>query len=193
MVDNNRAFSKMKKEIERLAKKEEKKYLSLIDENHILNSSKLEQEASLKAERFYHDSLDETINETKVNLVKFKQSKQIALIEKRNSLTDEIFDDVSNELIKFGQSKDYIDWLTNTIKEIGLKEHKTSAVLYVNLETLKYKDDLSKYFDKVEVKDMLGGFIIEYGDISTTIDQSFETLINENKQWFYNNSGLMIK
>ena len=61
-----------------------------------------------------------------------------------------------------------------------------------------YKDELVKAYGlnlEVEVSDKIkiGGFIIENKATNVVVDESLDTALENQKDWFYKTSGLMIK
>ena len=63
---------------------------------------------------------------------------------------------------------------------------------------LKYADDLKKaYALPIEVEEgqqiQLGGFIIENKATNVVVDESLDSNLEAQKDWFYKTSGLMIK
>ena len=73
-----------------------------------------------------------------------------------------------------------------------------TCVLCVRKEDLKYADDLKKaYALPIEVEEgqqiQLGGFIIENKTTNVVVDESLDSNLEAQKDWFYKTSGLMIK
>ena len=74
----------------------------------------------------------------------------------------------------------------------------TDCVLCVRKEDLKYADDLKKACAlPIEVEEgqqiQLGGFIIENKTTNVVVDESLDSNLEAQKDWFYKTSGLMIK
>lgn len=191
MKDTHESFLVMKREIERLSKKEEKNYLKLLDENQSYFSNKTNEEVLSKVERNFQSKSEKIELENLSFINSYKITKDKELIKKRNSLSDEVFLEVKQELTTFVNTPEYILWVNNKLKDICFD--KASSVLYVNEITYSGMKDLFQSFEKIEVKSMSGGFIILDNSSNHTYDYSFETLIEEQKDWYYNHSGLLIK
>ena len=74
----------------------------------------------------------------------------------------------------------------------------TGCILNLRKEDMKYQKELVKaYGFDIEVKDNnqihLGGFIIENPVTHVVCDETLETALENQKDWFYKTSGLMIK
>lgn len=73
-----------------------------------------------------------------------------------------------------------------------------NSILKLRKEDLKYKDKLIKAYGmpiEVEVSDkiLIGGFIIENKATNVVVDESLDFALENQKDWFYKTSGLMIK
>ena len=63
---------------------------------------------------------------------------------------------------------------------------------------MKYKDELIKAYGtalEVEVSDKItiGGFIVKNKATNVVVDESLDFALENQKDWFYKTSGLMIK
>ena len=120
------------------------------------------------------------------------------LVEKREEYVQTIFTEVKNKLVEFVNGKDYKDYLLTHVKAVSDEYQMTDCVLYVRKDDLKYADDLKKaYALPIEVEEgqqiQLGGFIIENKATNVVVDESLDTALENQKEWFYKTSGLMIK
>ena len=120
------------------------------------------------------------------------------LVEKREEYVNTIFTEVKNKLVEFVNGKDYKDYLLTHVKAVSDEYQMTDCVLYVRKDDLKYADDLKKaYALPIEVEEgqqiQLGGFIIENKATNVVVDESLDSNLEAQKDWFYKTSGLMIK
>ena len=120
------------------------------------------------------------------------------LVEKREEYVQTIFTEVKNKLVEFVNGKDYKDYLLAHVKAVSDEYQMTDCVLYVRKDDLKYADDLKKaYALPIEVEEgqqiQLGGFIIENKATNVVVDESLDSNLEAQKDWFYKTSGLMIK
>ena len=77
-------------------------------------------------------------------------------------------------------------------------EERLKKLVEKREEYLKYADDLKKaYALPIEVEEgqqiQLGGFIIENKTTNVVVDESLDSNLEAQKDWFYKTSGLMIK
>lgn len=73
-----------------------------------------------------------------------------------------------------------------------------NSTLKLRKVDMKYKDELIKAYGmsiEVEVSDkiLIGGFIIENKATNVVVDESLDFALENQKDWFYKTSGLMIK
>ena len=120
------------------------------------------------------------------------------LVEKREEYVNTIFTEVKNKLVEFVNSSNYLEYLTSHVKAVSDEYQMTDCVLCVRKEDLKYADDLKKaYALPIEVEEgqqiQLGGFIIENKTTNVVVDESLDSNLEAQKDWFYKTSGLMIK
>mgnify|MGYP000107973786 FL=1 len=117
---------------------------------------------------------------------------------KKEKNTFKQFTEVKNKLVEFVNGKDYKDYLLTHVKAVSDEYQMTDCVLHVRKDDLKYADDLKKaYALPIEVEEgqqiQLGGFIIENKATNVVVDESLDSNLEAQKDWFYKTSGLMIK
>ena len=106
--------------------------------------------------------------------------------------------EAKEKLVEFVDSKDYKAYLIKHIEKIGKLYQMENSILKLRKEDLKYKDKLIKAYGmliEVEVSDkiLIGGFIIENKATNVVVDESLDFALENQKDWFYKTSGLMIK
>ncbi|MEI3293220.1 MAG: hypothetical protein V8R63_07105 [Thomasclavelia ramosa] len=74
----------------------------------------------------------------------------------------------------------------------------SDSTLELRQADMKYADELVKAYGialEVEVSDKItiGGFIIKNKATNVVVDESLDTALENQKDWFYKTSGLMIK
>ena len=179
MQKKDQVFLYIKDEIEKISSAEEKE---ILDE-----AKAIEQEA-------YNQLRGEASIESSAQL----EERLKKLVEKREEYVNTIFTEVKNKLVEFVNSSNYLEYLTSHVKAVSDEYQMTDCVLCVRKEDLKYADDLKKaYALPIEVEEgqqiQLGGFIIENKTTNVVVDESLDSNLEAQKDWFYKTSGLMIK
>lgn len=198
MQNIDQVFLYMKDEIERQAKNEEKAILDEVQalENEAYESMKAE--AKRDAELRLKQEVDEMSSQASTEISESHIERTKKLIAMRDKYVKDIFAKAKDELIAFTKSNEYLPFMQAKIKKIANHFEGTNAVMFVNAQDLKMKEDLMKAFGKslkVEVSDniIIGGFIIEDRESALVVDETLDFALKNQKEWFNKNSGLIIK
>lgn len=188
----------MKDEIERQAKNEEK---SILDEVKALEDEAYESmkaEAKRDADLKLKQEEEEMSSNASAEISESHIERTKKLIEKRDEYVKDIFTKARNELIAFSESKDYASFMKAKIEKVAADFTGERAVMYVASKDLAMEKELVKAFGhdiKVEANDdiTIGGFIIEDKESSLVVDETLDFALDNQKEWFNKNSGLIIK
>ena len=198
MQNIDQVFLYMKDEIERQAKNEEKAILdevkALEDEAYESMRAEAKRDADLKLkqeEEEMSSNASAEISESHIERTK-------KLIEKRDEYIKAIFEKAHEELVAFTKSADYASFMESKIKKVADDFKDSHSIMYVSAKDLAMKADLVKAFGQdidVEASDdiTIGGFIIENKESSLVVDETLDFALNNQKEWFNKNSGLIIR
>ncbi|WP_270640415.1 V-type ATP synthase subunit E [Longibaculum muris] len=198
MQNIDQVFLYMKDEIERQAKNEEKAILdevkALEDEAYESMRAEAKRDADLKLkqeEEEMSSNASAEISESHIERTK-------KLIEKRDEYVKAIFEKAHKELVAFTKSADYASFMESKIKKVADDFKDSHSIMYVSAKDLAMKADLVKAFGQdidVEASDdiTIGGFIIENKESSLVVDETLDFALNNQKEWFNKNSGLIIR
>ena len=109
-----------------------------------------------------------------------------------------VLSEFKDHVIKFVNSEGYKMYLIKHMEKISSLYQMSDSILKLRQNDTKYADDLVKAYGidlTVEVSDeiKIGGFIIENKATNVVVDESLDTALENQKEWFYKTSGLMIK
>ena len=191
MQKKDQVFLYIKDEIEKISSAEEKE---ILDEAKAIEQeayNQLRGEAEIDAKHQLDKELAEISSKASI-----EASAQLE--ERLKKFVNTIFTEVKNKLVEFVNSSNYLEYLTSHVKAVSDEYQMTDCVLCVRKEDLKYADDLKKaYALPIEVEEgqqiQLGGFIIENKTTNVVVDESLDSNLEAQKDWFYKTSGLMIK
>lgn len=196
----------MEKEImmERILKQIEK------NTNQVIDKVKNEIEESLQKELdLYHDQLeeetqlyiDQELSEIRQTLMKSdsqaKWKLKKNLLEKRNELANLLFDDVLSDLLTFRSGEEYHAYFESTLLDTIKKYDLEQGFLRVS----KSDEELAKQLLKnhhlnlvVKIDDSIhiGGFYISNLTELMEVDMTLDTKLNDQKEWFYGHSTLIV-
>ena len=198
MQNIDQVFLYMKDEIERQAKNEEK---SILDEVKALEDEAYESmraEAKRDADLKLKQEEEEMSSNASAEISESHIERTKKLIEKRDEYVANIFSEAKDKLVAFANSKDYQAYLVKHMEEIGKLYPMSDSTLELREADMKYKDELIKAYGtalEVEVSDKItiGGFIVKNKATNVVVDESLDFALENQKDWFYKTSGLMIK
>ncbi|WP_297669017.1 V-type ATP synthase subunit E [Thomasclavelia sp.] len=198
MEKKEQVFLYMKEEIERLANLEEEKILAEAKELEIEAYEQIKNEAKKDADALLAKELAEISSNASVEASLSQEEKTKKLVETREGYVAKIFKEAKNRLTEFVNGDDYKTYLIKHMEKISSLYQMSDSILKIRQNDTKYADDLVKAYGidlTVEVSDeiKIGGFIIENKATNVVIDESLDTALENQKEWFYKTSGLMIK
>lgn len=184
----------MKEELESLAQKEEATILENMKETKEKAIANIQLEVEKEIASIYQKKVVEINNQVSGMLYQNNESRKKELIITRETYTKEIFEEAKQQLRLFAATKEYQTWMEEKFKETIQNYQFEKAIVYVSR---KDQDVLSEFsFDlEIQVVDniSIGGFIIEDTNLGIRIDESLESILYNQKDWFYETSKLMIK
>ncbi|MEG0313752.1 MAG: hypothetical protein RR646_00620 [Erysipelotrichaceae bacterium] len=168
----------------------------------------LKESESLKEEALIEIEEEAKNNAKLVVLSEIKEAKSNAAIKKaaistkmkkdiigeREKLVNSVFKETKDKLVEFVASKDYKEFVVKKIskakKEYGFKD------VIILMKDSNYKELAIETYGEANFKEdediVIGGFKI-ITNTGIIIDETLDTLLNEQKDWFYNNAKLNIK
>lgn len=198
MANKEQVFLYIRDEIEKIASQEE---TEILDEAAALEKeaySQMETEAKKDAKHQLEKELAAISSNASIEAATNLEKRTKKLVEKRETLMKDIFTKAKEQLNAFVKSKDYKDYLLNHIERIGKEYQMTGCILHLKEDDMIYKNDLIKAYGfeidvKVDQQIQLGGFIIDNPDTHVIVDETLDTALENQKDWFYKTSGLMIR
>lgn len=198
MQNIDQVFLYMKDEIERQAKSEEQAILNevkaLEDEAYESMKAEAKRDADLKLkqeEEEMSSNASAEISESHIERTK-------KLIEKRDEYVKNIFDQARDELKAFVKSDEYLPFVEAKIQRVAENFKDSQSIMYVSHDDFKNKDAFVKAFGtdiEVQASDdiQIGGFMLENKASSLVVDETLDFALNNQKDWFNKNSGLIIR
>lgn len=196
-MDNTvRVLKYFRKEINDLAGCEEKQILDEVE--NIVTTSINDYKVSAKNEADYllKHNRDELSAANSRKLSELNAIKNVKLNEKRNELCEETFNEAKKALLEFAASEEYVQNTLRKIKHAVEKIDVKCGKVYVSHKDLKLAEAIKKLGDfevSENEKVTIGGFILNDEEKGLVIDESYDTLLLNQKEWYYLNSGLYIK
>ena len=157
----------------------------------------LEADAQREAGIVREQELKELQSEHAIRLSKAHEETNRKLMAKRKELSDLVFQSAKDEIKAFTKKDEYRDYLKKKASALAKRSY-TEAVFFVGKEDASLQDDIKEAYGKecevqVDADIILGGLRLECAGLGIVIDETFDTALEEQKDWFYTNSGLFIK
>ena len=195
MQNMKEIFLYMKEEIESMAKKEEEAILHDVKVLEDVAYEQMKVEAKRNADVQGKQELAEISSEAANEIATSHTERTRRLIEIREGYVKDIFEKAKEKLVTFSQSKDYPAFMENKIKEVS-SYHLDHSILF--LQDMHLKDQLvNAYGMHLEVKEdptiEIGGFKVENQENQLVLDETLDTALKNQREWFNQNSGLTIQ
>lgn len=152
---------------------------------HSQAQAKIERERMLKEQEF---------NRTVANE---RTQQRARLTDKRGAITDEVFGDAREKLTAFTESDGYADFLKKSAAGFAAVFSQGDVTVYVRPGDMRFADDIKNAFGrdcKVESSDeiTIGGCRAGVAGGSTVADDTLDTRLEAQREWFLENSGMSV-
>ena len=140
------------------------------------------------------DLLVQEFNRTVANE---RTQQRARLTDKRGAITDEVFGDAREKLTAFTESDGYADFLKKSAAGFAAVFPQGDVTVYVRPGDMRFADDIKKAFGrdcKVESSDeiTIGGCRAGVAGGSTVADDTLDTRLEAQREWFLENSGMSV-
>ncbi len=198
MQNIDQIFLYMKDEIEKQAQGEQQKILDEVKTLEEEAFASMKDEAQRDAELKLKQEEAEMSSNASAEISESHIERTKKLIEKRDEYVKAVFDEAKEKLIAFSKSADYKSFITDKVKKVASEFNYPHSVMYVSKTDLVLEKELVKAFGTdIQVKAsediMIGGFIIENKESSLVVNETLDNALENQKEWFNKNSGLIIK
>lgn len=141
--------------------------------------------------------LKEMQSEHAIALSKVHEETNRKLMAKRREIALRVFNEAIEKIKEFTMKKDYVASLNKKAKDLATTSYD-QVVFYVARKDEHLLSGLCEAFGKnsegkVDPEILVGGFRMECESKGIVIDETFDAAIDEQRNWFYTNSGLIIK
>lgn len=156
-----------------------------------------EEKAKFDSEKLIKDKLEEKRNEQTGILAKKTQDGQKKLFLERVQMTDEIFEKAKEKLIEYTQTSDYSEKLTESAKQIAALFGNESCELYLNQRDMNAAESIKALFGgsaevKADKSVKIGGIKGYCEKLNIVADETLDSKLADQKEWFIENSKLSV-
>ena len=137
------------------------------------------------------------------------------IFEKRNKMTENVFEKVTQRLVEFTKTADYEKLMLESVKKIAQALKADDVIFFIKESDLRFADKIKvaytaerlkdkKLADKIksafspscEVKSSkeikIGGITGRSASLGLIADETLDTKLDGQREWFYQNSGLRV-
>lgn len=124
------------------------------------------------------------------------QSKR-ELLKQRKELMEKVFLKAKEKLISYTKTQEYENLLKKSSQKISDMLDTTGTTLFVKKEDLNFKNEILAFFEKkCTVKEStdikIGGILGVNEKLGLIIDETLDSKLENERNWFSENSGLSI-
>lgn len=149
------------------------------------------------SERLIKNRLELKRNEEISKLAKMTQEGQKQLFLERSKMTETVFKKAEEKLIEYTNTAEYSEKLIQSAKNIADIFGSEDCLLYVSKKDISASDRISALFDgKADVVQdnsiKIGGIKGYCKTLSIVADETLDSKLYAQKDWFIENSGLSV-
>jgi ATP synthase, subunit E len=152
---------------------------------HSQAQARIERERMLKEQEFNRTVADE------------RTRQRARLTDKRSAITDGVFGDARDKLLSFTESDGYAEFLKRSAAGFAAVFPQGDVTVYLRPADMRFADDIKNAFGrdcKVESCDeiTIGGCRAGVAGGSTVADDTLDTRLEAQREWFLENSGMSV-
>lgn len=183
-----------------IKKHAEKQRQSIQNEVEHIKEQKIkeaEKKGRLDSERYISDKLEAKKNEETSKVAKLMQDGQRELFLMRSEMTESVFKKAEEKLIEFTQTDEYSRKLIDSAKAISEFFGNKDCTLSISEKDMDSADRISALFSgKAEVTSdksiKIGGIKGYCSELNIIADETLDSKLAAQREWFVENAGLSV-
>ena len=185
------------KAIEKYAEEQRTKIQSEAEDFKEKELNKAEEEGLREAYVLIQKKMSDINTQIARELSKAESASRKEIFIKRKEISEKVFEKAKQKLIEYTKTDKYPKMLTNSTKEISSTLDSDDVILLVKEEDMKFEKELKAAFGRnCEVKPSneitIGGVMGLSHKKGLLADETLDTKLSEQHEWFYENSGLCV-
>lgn len=185
------------KAIEKYAEEQRTKIKSEAEDFKDKELSKAEEEGLKEAYVLIQKKMTDVNSKIARELSKAESASKKEIFIKRKKIAEDVFDKAQKKLIDFTKTDKYPTILMDNAKKISKALNANDVVLFVNARDMKLENDIKTAFGRnCEIKAsneiIIGGMMGLSHEMGLLVDETLDTKLSEQHEWFYENSGLKV-
>ena len=197
MPDTTSKTDNFLKAIEKYAEEQRTKMKSEAEVFKAKEMNRAEEEGLKEAYVMIQKKMSEINNQISSELSRAETASKKRIFLKRREIEDEVFAKAEKKLIEYTKTDKYISGLAKSAEKIGKVLDADDVILYVKEKDMAHKNKLVKAFGRkceVAVSDdiKLGGITGLSRSLGRIADETLDSRLAEQHEWFCENSGLKV-
>lgn len=143
------------------------------------------------------DEISDISNSSALNVSRYEGQHHQQLLLRRDELTREIFAAARCKLLEYAGTDAYREQLMTTAKQLAETYAQSGGVVYVRPADAQLVPELTKLLGGWQVETdetiKIGGIKLMNQQAGFFVDETLDTRLEEQRPWFYSNSGLTIQ
>ena len=197
MASNDEKMNKFYLAINHYAEEQRKKIEQEVTDFKRKELDDAELDALTEAYRLIQKEMAEMRNGISREMAQREMDTRRELLEKRRKITDEIFNRATERLLEFVKKEEYVSLLQKFAGQLPQKFHKPNTVICIKKEDEKFKDQIKNAFGEdctfqVDADIQIGGLRAYNSEMGIMADESLDSLLEDQRAWFEENSGMAV-
>lgn len=169
-----------------------------LDELKKAEFSNARNEAERQAELIMENGMKKTVSESANEISAAENARRTELARLREKIANDVFERAKEKLSKFTETDDYRKFIDSRLDEIEKYFSGTAFTIYCKKADDTVKNAVKEKFGgSVKVEESgeiaIGGCKAMAADGHIVADNTLDTKLYEQKDWFYENSGLTVE
>lgn len=194
--------------INKYAKRQKSKIVEEIRAQEQISQKKLENEILEDSKNMIKKEIINLENELSVEISHKEQEERKKVSQKRKEIMKDMFSECHKKLCEFCNSKKYEIFFEKSCEEVSkllklnnnnLENNKNNIKILIKAQDIKFENIIKKYFSnisnlEIEITDNIniGGIILYNINKKIIIDDSLDSRLKEQKNWAYENFGVLL-
>lgn len=157
----------------------------------------LKQELNLQGIEEYRNALNRAQQDAVMNVSHAEQDSMQALLRHRQALEEEIFSQVHSRLLAYAQTEEYKRALLTLLLDLKEQYRHASSIISLREQDMALAPQIQALLPGCTVKAdrhiRLGGFTLENTETRSYIDETLETRLSRQREWYLETSHLKVK
>ena len=157
-----------------------------------------EEEGYARMFDYMQEQVQDMDDKRRQAVTQYELEARRGLIQFRNQLAGQVFEEVLERLKAFAAGETYTDYLVSKLTDVMREFPYEEASVLVRKEDLKLADPIKQAFSgklvlEEDPDNQVGGFLLWNKEHGVLVDETFVSLLEAEKSGFYSRCGLNIR